>query len=240
MRRGGRAEGRDDGQPRDDQGPEGLGPNGDDLDEDVRGVVRAAVDAVGRAGTVSASGVTEAVESAGRRLVRRVVVTASTSSTALADHRALARALGDRPQVPAFGSGASAAMALRFMGRFRRLGFLARRTPAYLFVLAVPALVTSVSRGADELGMVTTHLVQRARASGVEPDLERVRRVAVQVMARRPIDPEVEPSHGALVVQWLRRAFKAAMPFMSGVATADPEGLASVAADLDPELLGPA
>ena len=54
------------------------------------------------------------------------------------------------------------------------------------------------------------------------------------------VDPEVEPSHGALVVYWLRRAFRAALPFTAGVATADPEGLASAAAAVDVRGLGAA
>jgi hypothetical protein len=38
-------------------------------------------------------------------------------------------------------------------------------------------------------------------------------------------------------VAWLRRAFRAALPFTAGVATSDPEGLAAAAADVDPTLL---
>ena len=87
--------------------------------------------------------------------------------------------------------------------------------------------------------MVASHLVQRARSQGVEPDLERVRRAAVQIVSHRPVDPEVEPSHGALAVRWLRRAARAALPFTAGAATADPEGLATAAATVDPASLGP-
>ncbi len=208
--------------------------------EDVRGVVQTAVDAVTRAGTVSAAGVTEALDNAGRSLARRVVTGAATSRPALADRDTLAEALADKPRVTALGSATTAALALKFAGRFRRLGFLARRTPAFLVAAAVPALVASVTRGADELGMVSSHLVHRARAQGIEPDLERVRRAAVQIVSHRAVDPETEPSHGALAVLWLRRALRAALPFTAGVATADPEGLASAAAEVDPALLGAA
>ena len=83
----------------------------------------------------------------------------------------------------------------------------------------MPALVASVARGADELGLVASHLVLRARAKGIEPDPERVRRVAVQIASRRAVDPDQEPKHGPLVVSWLRRAFRAALPFTAGVAT---------------------
>ncbi len=87
--------------------------------------------------------------------------------------------------------------------------------------------------------MVASHLVHRARAAAVEPDLERVRRASVQIVSHLPVDPEVEPSHGRLALGWLRRAARAALPFTAGVATADPEGLAAAASDLDPTLLGP-
>jgi len=206
--------------------------------DDVGGVVRAALDAVGRAGMISASAVTDALESAGRSLSRRVVTGAATEGKDMADPRTLQAALADKPRVPALGSATTAAVALKVASRFRRLGFLAKRTPAFLVAAAVPALVASVTRGADELGMVASHLVHRARAEGVEPDIERVRRAAVQIVSRRPVDPETEPSHGGLALQWLKRAFRAALPFTSGVATADPEGLAAAAAEVDTSGLG--
>jgi hypothetical protein len=207
---------------------------------DVRGVVQAAADALTRAGTVSAAGIADALESAERSLARRVVANASTGHPELADRNGLARALADKPRMAALGSATTAAVAIRFASRFRRLGFLARRTPAFLVATAVPALIASVARGADELGMVASHLAHRARSEGIEPDLERVRRTAVQIASHRPVDPEVEPSHGALALSWLKRAVRAALPFTAGVATADPEGLATAAADVDPRLLGAA
>ncbi len=215
-------------------------PSDPGVAEDVGGVVRAAVDAVGRAGTISASAVTDALENAGRSLTRRVVTGAASEDKDMADPLALQKALADKPRLPALGSATTAAVVIKFASRFRRLGFLAKRTPAFLVAAAVPALVASVTRGADELGMVASHLAQRARAEGVEPDIERVRRAAVQIVARRPVDPETEPSNGALVLQWLRRAFRAALPFTAGVATADPQGLARAAAEVDTARLGAA
>ena len=205
---------------------------------DVRAVVQEAVDAASRAGTVSAAGVTDALENAGRSLARRVVTGATAVRSELVDPARLQQALADKPAVTALGSATSAAMALKFVGRFKRLGFLAKRTPAFLLAAAVPALVVSVTRGADELGMVSSHLFHRARAEGIEPDPERVRRAAVQIVERRPVDPETEPSHGVLAFQWLRRAVRAALPFTSGIATTDPEGLASAAAAVDVRRLG--
>jgi hypothetical protein len=227
------------------------GEPGDDeaaVDAEVRGVVHTAVDTVSRAGTVSFAALTDALESAGRSLTRRVVAgaventpgpsRAPVASSALTDRARLAESLAAGPKAPALGSATVAALALKFAGRFRRLGFLARRTPAFLVATAVPALVASVTRGSHELGMIAAHLAQRARAEGVEPDLDRVRRVAVQIMSRRPVDPEAEPSHGALAVGWLRRAARAALPFTSGVVTRDPDGLAATAADVDVRELG--
>lgn len=208
-------------------------PTGPDVPEDVRGVVQTAVDALSRAGSASASAVAEALESAARRLTRRVATEAAVSRPDLADEARLQRSLAARPEVTAMAGATTAAVVLRLGRRFRPLNFLARRTPAFLLATAVPAALASVSRGADELGMVVSHLAHRARADGIEPDVERVRRVAVQILSFRPVDPGVEPSHGRLAWMWIRRAVRAALPFTSGVATADPDRLAGAAAAVD-------
>jgi len=227
----------------DERGSTATGTDDPGVDDAVRGLVATVVETASRAGSVTASGIADAVEGAGRSLSRRVVAGAAESGApggrVVADRRALAEALADAPVVPALGSATTAALLLKLAGRFRRLGFVARRIPAFLVVAVLPALVASVARGAQELGMVASHLVQRARAEGVEPDLERVRRAAVQIVSHEAVDPEVEPSHGALAVRWLRRAARAALPFTAGVATADPEGLATAAAAVDPVTLGP-
>jgi hypothetical protein len=206
--------------------------------DEVHRVVQDAVDAVGRAGSASAGAVADAVEGAGRALTRKVVGDAVSNPHRVEDRETLARALAERPAAPALAGATVAALGLRLAGRLRRFGFLARRTPLWLVAAAVPALVASVTRGADELRLLASHLVHRARAKGIEPDPERVRRVAVQIACRQAVDPEREPSHGRLVVAWLRRAFRAALPFTAGVATSDPEGLAAAAADVDPTQLG--
>jgi hypothetical protein len=205
--------------------------------QEVQNVVQAAVDVLGRAGSASMGAVADAVEGAGRALTRKMVSNAVTSPRAMPDRQKLERALAERPVSPALAGATVAALGLRLAGRVRRLGFIARRTPMWLLATAVPALLASVARGADELGLIASHLVLRARTKGVEPDPERVRRVAVQIASRRTVDPEQEPKHGPLVVSWLRRAFRAALPFTAGVATSDPEGLAAAAADVDPTRL---
>jgi hypothetical protein len=207
--------------------------------EEAAGLVNSALDAVARAGMISASALGDALDGAGRSLSRRVVADAAARRRPLPDRDALARALADRPPSPVLAGATAAAITLRFASRFKRLRWVAKRSPLWLLATAVPALVASVTRGADELGMVASYLVGRARAGGVEPDLERVRRTAVQIVSHRPVDPEDEPSHGRLVVSWLRRAARAALPFTAGVATADPEGLAAAAAEVDPAALGP-
>jgi hypothetical protein len=215
--------------------------NGRAASDEVLRVVQAAVEALGRAGSASVStvadGVADAVEGAGRALTRRMVSDAVSTPRAVGDRDTLARALAERPAMPALGGATVVALGLRLAGRVPRLRFLVRRTPTWLLATAVPALMASVSRGADELGLVASHLVSRARAQDIEPDPERVRRVAVQIASHRAVDPEVEPRHGALVVAWLRRAFRAALPFTAGVATSDPEGVAAAAADVDPARL---
>lgn len=210
-----------------------------EVEEEAQGLVRTTIDLAARAGNLSVAGLTSALDGAGRALTRRVVAGAEAAHEGLADTKALARALGERPRAPTLAGATGAAMLLR-LARRTRVNVLARRTPAFLLATAGPALVASVSRGADELGMVASHLVARARAAGVEPDLERVRRAAVQIVSHQVVDPEVEPSHGALVVGWLRRATRAALPFTAGVATADPKGMAAAAAAVDPTVLGPA
>lgn len=203
--------------------------------DDVREVVVAAVAAIGRAGTNSAASIADALEGAGRSLTRRVVSGAIDDPRPVGDRRQLADALMARPATPVVASATGAALVARSLSRFRVLNFLSRRTPMWIVAGLVPALISSVSRGADELGMIASHLVRRTRDAGLEPDPDRVRRVAVQVLAGAPIDPDAEPGQGALVVAWLRRAARSALPFASGIRTRDPEGLAAVAAEVDPK-----
>jgi hypothetical protein len=209
------------------------------VDEEAASLVRTAIDTVARAGTVSVGAVSDALEGGARRLARRVVADA-VARRSVPDRDALARSLATRPDVPIFATATAAALTLRVVSRFRGIRFLAKRSPMWLLATAVPALVASVSRGEEELGLVAGYLAARSRAAGVEPDIERVRRAAVQVVSRRPIDPETEPSHGGLTVAWLRRAARAALPFTAGIATADPEGLAAAAEAVDPTTLGAA
>ena len=139
----------------------------------------------------AASAVTDALESAGRSLARRAVA-APSRRPELADQRKLQDALADKPGVTALGSATTAAVALKFAGRFRKLGFLAKRTPYFLIATAVPALIAfGHPRRPEQLGMVAAHLSHRAQAEGVEPDIERVRRRG-PIVSYRPVDPNRE------------------------------------------------
>ncbi len=200
-------------------------------------VVRAALDAVRHSGRVSAAAISDAVEGAARVLVRRVVHRALGDPARVADRSALADALARPTAAAPLGKATVAMLAARAARRFGPLRAVFARTPMWLVAAAMPALYASVVRGADELGLVTSHLALRARDAGLEPDPERTRRIAMQVLSGDPIDPEMEPRHGPLAVRWLRRAGRAALPFTGGVATRDPDGLAAAAAAVPLSLL---
>lgn len=203
----------------------------------VRSFVRAAVGAAGRAGSVSLGTLGDALEGPGRALSARTVASVVDAPRPVAERSDLADALGEQPRSPLLGGATGAALAARVARKVGPLRFLARRTPMWLVITAVPALHASVSRGADELALVASHLVHRARAAGVEPDPDRVRRAAVQLLSRARVDPAAEPRHAPLAVAWLQRALRATLPFSPGVATRDPAALARATAAVDPATL---
>lgn len=204
----------------------------------IRDFVRTAVTSVARAGTVSLGAVGDAVEAPGRALAGRITAAAVARPRPVADRAGLAAALEEQPRSPLLGGSTGAAVAAKVAGRVGPLRFLARRTPMWLVVTAIPAVHASVTRGADELALVASHLVHRARAADVEPDADRVRRAAVQLLSGVPVDPGSEPRHAPLTVAWLQRALRATLPFSGGVSTRDPGGLARATAAVDPATLG--
>jgi hypothetical protein len=217
---------------------EPVSPDRKGEDREAAAVVRAAVDAVSRTGRFSASAVASAVEGAARALARRVIASALRDPNRVAAEDVLADELAAPVQPPAAVSKATVVLlAARFARRFGPLRAVFARTPTWMLAAAIPALYASVVHGAGELRLVASHLVLRARAAGFEPDPDRVRRIAVQVLRGDPIDPIAEPRHGPLAVRWLRRAGWAALPFTKGVSTRDPDGMAAVAASVPPSLL---
>lgn len=203
----------------------------------VRDLVRTAITSVGRAGTVSLGAVGDAAEGPGRALAARITAGAFTSPKPVPDRAALAAALEEQPRSPLLGGATGAAMAAKVARRVGPLRFLARRTPMWLVITAAPAIHASVTRGAEELALVASHLVHRARTAGLEPDPERVRRAAVQLVGGAQVDPEAEPRYAPLAVAWFQRALRATLPFSPGVATRNPGTLARAAAAVDPATL---
>lgn len=218
--------------PGDDEGGESLAAS-------VRGLVGEVLAAVGRAGRLSLTGAGDALEGPARAVARRSTAAATSQPAAVADHAALAKALAEKPRSPLLGGASATALAARVARRVGPLRFVARRTPMWLVAALVPALHASITRGAEELRLVASHLHHRARAAGVAADRERVRRVAVQVMTGQLVDPDREPRHAGLATAWLQRALRATLPFAEGVRTRDPEGLAGAAAGVDVQSLAP-
>ena len=114
---------------------------------DVGAVVQSALAAIGRAGRISAAGLSDAVEGAARSLARRVVNSAIAAPRLVDERKALARALAEHPNTPRLGGATAAALATRFASRLGPLRFLAKRTPMWLVAAAAPALIASVNRG---------------------------------------------------------------------------------------------
>lgn len=215
-------------------------PGGDSrsVSETIQALVRATIDALAQAGRMSTTAVGDAVEGPGRALARRVTTGAVSQPRSVATRALLTTALAEQRQGPAVGGATAAALAARLARRIGPLRFVARRTPMFLVIAVVPALHASVAKGADELGLVASHLVLRTRAAGVVPDPERIRRVTVQLLTGATVDPTTEVRHAPLAVAWLQRAARAAMPFASGVATVAPDALAAAASAVEASLLG--
>jgi hypothetical protein len=198
---------------------------------DLRGLVARSLSAGGlakKASQAASSGLSGSVEAAARKLARRVVKSAMADPRDVADRDSLARALASSEMGPVIGGAAVVALAASLARRLRGATFVIKRTPLWLAAAVGPPLYASVGRGAQELGLVASNLILRARQAGVEPDAERVRRVAVQILTGVPVDPVSEPRHGQLGSRWLKRAARAAMPMTGQVRTRDPRGLATI------------
>ena len=200
-------------------------------------VVHAILAALKRAGGISAGAFGEAVEAPLRTLTRRIVAEAHARPRPVPDAGTLTAQLAERTPSPLLGGASAAAIAAKVARRLGPLRFLARRTPMWVVAASVPALTASVARGAEEISLVASHLVLRTRAAGHEPDIERVRRAAVQVVAGHPADPDREPRYGPLILSWLGRAVRATLPLAKGVATADPYAMSGAASAVPPSTL---
>jgi hypothetical protein len=214
------------------------GPDDGGIGAAVLAFVRSVPGAVAKVGTISLSAAGDALEGPGRALAGRIATSAVSRPRPVAERAELVDALEVQPRSPLLGGATGAALAARVARRVGPLRFLARRTPLWLIVTGAPAVHASVARGAEELAVVASHLVHRARSAGVDPDPDRVRRASVQLLSRVPVDPSVEPRHAPLAVVWLQRAVRATLPFSPGVATRDPGSLARATVAVDPATLG--
>lgn len=206
---------------------------------EVGALARSVVEAIGRGGSATGASALDVVEGAARALVRRVIEGAIADPRPVEDRRRLARALRQKSGVPGgLGGAGVAAVGTRIARRLGPARFLAKRGPLWLLASAGPAVYSSITHGAEELALVASHLVHRARAAGIEPDPERLRRVAVGLLTGKPVRPDHEPSHGPLALDWGRRAVRASLPFGSSVRTRDADGLARAAAEVDPADVG--
>ena len=97
---------------------------------------------------------------------------------------------------------------------------------------------TGILRARREVAIVSSFLVNRAGGAGADIDPERLRRVTVQLLQRRRLDPGSEFDFDAdLVSSWIRRALKSALPFVKGGVTPHPKRIAAAAATVDPSML---
>ena len=95
---------------------------------------------------------------------------------------------------------------------------------------------TGILRARREVAIVSSFLVNRAGGAGADIDPERLRRVTVQLLQRRRVDPESD-FEADLVSSWIRRALKSALPFVKGGVTPHPKRIAAAAATVDPSIL---
>jgi len=153
------------------------------------------------------------------------------------NRRELEEALSQRSSIPFDGTGALI-IAKAVMSRVGPLKVVAGRTPWLMAASAVPDMYSALARGRDEVAIVSSFLVNRAGGAGADIDPERLRRVTVQLLLRRSIDPGSESESDAdLVSSWIRRTLKSALPFVKGGVTPHAKRIAAAAATVDPSML---
>jgi hypothetical protein len=177
------------------------------------------------------------LERLSRSFLRRTVDRAIASPVPIADQAALAAAL-DTPRSDVLLSTTSSALIVgKVLRRVGPLKGLAKRTPMLAAATAVPEVYTSLSGGVDEVTAVASFLALRVRETGASPDADRIRRVTVQLLDRRHVNPDLEPEHDQLVWSWLKRAGRGLLPFADRGRRSNAARIASVAAALDPATL---
>ena len=156
-------------------------------------------------------------ERVAQAICSRVVQRSLEDPRPIRDLRDLQAALSQRSSIPLDGTGA-VIITKAVLSRVGPLKVLAGRTPWLMAASAVPDMYYALARGREEVAIVSSFLVNRAGGTGAGIDPERLRRVTVQLLQRRRIDPGSESDDADLVSSWIRRALKSALPFVkSGV-----------------------
>jgi hypothetical protein len=173
-------------------------------------------------------------ERVAQALCRRIVTRSLEDPRPVRDVRELQAALTEKSSLPFDGSGA-AVVSKAVLSRVGPLKLLARRTPWLMAASVVPDVYSALVRGRDEVAIVSSFLVHRARGGDIDPD--RLRRVTVQLLQRRRLDPDSEPGDADLVSSWIRRAVRSALPFVKAGATPHAKSIVAAASSVDPAML---
>lgn len=205
--------------------PDGLDPR---LIGVLRSFARSSMSFGGRPG--------DQFERIAKALSARIVQRSLQDPLPICDARELHEALSQKSSLP-FDSTGAAMVTKAVLSRVGPLKLLARRSPWFLAASVVPDVYSALARGRDEVAVVSSFLVNRAKRGGDDLEPERVRRVTVQLLHRRKVDPETEPDDADLVSSWIRRALKSALPFVKGGVTPHAKSIAAAAAAVDPSLL---
>jgi hypothetical protein len=128
-------------------------------------------------------------ERAAQALTARIVQRSLNDPRPISDARELQKALSKKSSLP-FDSTGAAVVTKAVLSRVGPLKLLARRTPWLMAASVVPDAYSALARGRDEVAIVSSFLVNRA---GGDIDPERLRRVTVQLLRRRSVDPGANP-----------------------------------------------
>ena len=175
-------------------------------------------------------------ERVAQALCFRVVKRSLEDPRPIRDLRELQEALSQRSSLP-FDSTGAAVVTKAVLSRVGPLKLLARRMPWLMAASAIPDAYSALARGREEVAIVSSFLVNHAGGASTDIDPERLRRLTVQLLQRRRVDPESEPDDADLVSSWIRRALKSALPFVKGGVTPHSKSIAAAAATVDPSLL---
>lgn len=175
-------------------------------------------------------------ERVAQALCFRIVKRSLEDPRPVRDARELQDALSQKSSLP-FDSTGAAVVTKAVLSRVGPLKLFARRTPWLMAASAVPDMYSALARGRDEVAIVSSFLVHHSGRAGADIDPERLRRVTVQLLQRRKVDPGTEPDDADLVSSWIRRALKSALPFVKGGVTPHAKSIVAAAASVDPSLL---